>query len=222
MDQSIVKPLSVFDSYLLGQPNKKREPNVVYVTDLTKGCMLQAYLDIVEPKPYEVSALRIFEAGRAIEDLWVRVLEKSPGFSVVNTQLMARWNAPWGSIHGRVDALVQHSGGSLVVHEVKSIKSLAFMNGRPKPEHEAQCQFYLGALNVEFGQIDYISKENLLQGLGQVEQCYPLRRDPAAFAALVHRGEELAGYLARGECPPATVNWACNGYCNQKGARCSG
>ena len=137
----------------------------------------------------------------------------SLGYSLLGTQLTARWKAPWGSIHGRVDAVFQHSEGSIVIHEVKSIKSLMFMNGAAKLEHLNQIQFYLGCLNVEFGSIDYISKENLLHGLGVVEQCYQVRRDPAAFAYMVKRGEELAGYVTRGELPGALPGWSCNGYC---------
>ena len=211
--------MSIVDSYLSAQPGKPRLPGVYYVTDLTKGCLRQAYLDIVSPGKYGVETLRIFEAGRLIEDFWVNVLSKSPGYSLLGTQLVARWKASWGCIHGRVDALFQHSEGSIVVHEVKSIKSFAYMNGSAKPEHLQQIQFYLGSLNVEFGSVDYISKENLLQGLEVVEQCYQVRRDPAVFAFMVKRGEELAGYVGRGEVPAACPGWTC-GYCSHKGVEC--
>ena len=206
---------SIVDQYLSSQPGKKREKGVYYVTDLTKMCQKQAYLDIVSPGKFGVETLRIFEAGRLIEGFWVDVLSKTPGYYLLGTQLMARWRATWGSIHGRVDALFQHSEGSIVVHEVKSAKSLTYMNGVAKPEHVQQLQFYLGALNVEFGSVDYISKENLLQGLGVVEQCYQIRRDPAAFVYMVKRGEELAGYVSRGELPIACPGWQCD-YCLHK------
>ena len=208
--------MSIVDQYLGAQPGKPRLPGVYYVTDLTKSCMRQAYLDIVEPKQFDVSTLRIFEAGRLIEGFWVDVLSKTPGYYLLGTQLMARWRASWGSIHGRVDALFQHSEGSIVVHEVKSAKSLNYMNGSAKPEHVQQLQFYLGALNVEFGSVDYISKENLLQGLGVVEQCYQVRRDPAVFVYMVKRGEELAGYVSRSEVPATCSGWQCD-YCLHQG-----
>jgi CRISPR/Cas system-associated exonuclease Cas4 (RecB family) len=208
--------LSIVDQYLVSQPGKSRLPGVYYVTDLTKPCLRQAYLDVVSPGKFDVGTLRIFEAGRLIEGWWVDVLSKSPGFMVLGTQLMARWRGDWGAIHGRVDALVQHDGGALFVHEVKSIKSLAYMNGAAKPEHIQQIQFYLGCLNLEFGSVDYISKENLLQGLGVVEQCYQLRRDPAAFVYMVKRGEELAGYVDRVEVPEMSKGWQCD-YCLHRG-----
>lgn len=204
--------MSVYDNYLLSSPKRERVKGIYWVTDLCKLCMRQSYLDVVSPGKLGVETLRIFEAGRVIESHWVDVLSKSPGYSLLGTQLAARWKASWGSIHGRVDALFQHSEGSIVVHEVKSIKSLAYMNGVAKPDHIQQIQFYLGSLNVEFGSVDYISKENLLQGLDVVEQCYQVRRDPAAFAYMVKRGEELAGYIQRGEVPPCSQGWQC-GYC---------
>lgn len=37
---------SLFDDYLTSQPGKPREADVLYITDLTKPCLRQAYLDI--------------------------------------------------------------------------------------------------------------------------------------------------------------------------------
>ena len=55
--------MSIVDDYLMAQPNKPREKNVYYVTDLTKGCLRQAYLDIVSPGKYDISTLRILRQG---------------------------------------------------------------------------------------------------------------------------------------------------------------
>jgi CRISPR/Cas system-associated exonuclease Cas4 (RecB family) len=207
---------SLFDDYLLSRPGKLREPGVYYVTDLTKGCLRQAYLDIVEPREQPIETQRIFEAGRALERLWVeRVLPIR--FSVLAIQLPARYTCEGFSIHGRVDALCQHSDGSLVVHECKSAKSLFYTN-EPKLEHVQQIQFYLNTLNVEFGSIDYLDKGVLLQGSdrnggGQVDRCFTVQRDPVIFVTIITRCRELSQFVNAGTLPDAAKpDWYCN-YC---------
>ena len=212
MDQSIV------DEYLVSRPSKDRANGTIYVTDLVKPCLRQAYLDIKSPKQYDASTLRIFEAGRMIEDWWIALLKNTPGYSVLGQQLATRWPINGGSIHGRVDALCQHGDGALVVHEVKSAKSLAYMKGEAKPEHVAQLQFYLNVLNVEWGQVDYLDKSVMLQGGGdaaRVDQSFRVQRDPAAFAALVSRANLLLVALRADELPMWTQGWQCD-YCLHK------
>lgn len=212
--------MSIIDEYLVSRPSKDRANGIIYVTDLVKPCLRQAYLDIKSPKQFDASTLRIFEAGRMIEDWWLGVLRVTPGYSVLGQQLVARWPLKnGGSIHGRIDALVQVNDGALVVHEVKSAKSLAYMNGAAKPEHVAQLQFYLNVLNVEWGQIDYLDKSVLLQGGGdaaRVDQSFSVQRDPAAFAALVGRATLLLIALRADELPMWTQGWQCD-YCLHKG-----
>lgn len=149
-----------------------------------------------------------------IEDWWVGVLRESKSIVVLSQQLPVRWPLKNGSIHGRIDALVQVNDGPLTVREVKSIKTFAFMNGGAKTEHISQCNFYLCVLGLNFGYIDYISKENLLRGGGEVDQHYKVEADYEAFANMIKRGEELARYVERGEVPSESPSWSCNGYCN--------
>lgn len=212
MDQSIV------DEYLTSRPNKDRGNGTIYVTDLVKPCLRQAYLDIKAPKQHDASSLRIFEAGRMIEDWWVGILKDAPGISLMGQQLAARWMLEGGSVHGRVDALCQHNDGAIVVHEVKSAKSLAYMKGEAKPEHVAQLQFYLNVLNVEWGQVDYLDKSVLLQGGGdaaRVDMSFRIQRDPKIFAELVARANLLLAALRGGELPMWTQGWQCD-YCLHK------
>lgn len=215
---------SLFDDYLLAQPIRKRELNVYYVTDLCKQCLRQAYLDITQPAPQPVETLRIFEAGRVLEKLWVeKILPER--YEVISTQLPARYTCLEFSIHGRVDALCQHEGASLVVHECKTAKSL-FYTTEPKKEHVQQLQFYLNALNVEFGSIDYLDKSILLQGSdksggGQVDRCFTVKRDPSTFALLVSKCKELAKFINTDTLPDASSrDWFCD-YCQHKES-CSG
>ena len=154
---------SLIDEALQRRPSKTRPSGVLYVTDLTKSCQRKAYLDIKDPQKYSVETLRIFEAGNILEDYWIKLLEDTPGITVLNSQLPARYYGSGFSVHGRVDILTQISNGSLLVREVKTIKSFRYLN-EPKPEHVEQIQFYMNALGVELGQIDYIDKTALLSG----------------------------------------------------------
>jgi len=206
---------SLFDEYLLTQPDKPREVGIFWVTDLVKTCLRQSYLDIIDPQPKPIETLRIFEAGRAIERLWVdRVLPTH--FRILGTQLPARYHGDGFCIHGRIDALVQHNDGSLVVHEVKSAKSL-FYTSEPKTDHVKQLQFYLNVLNVEFGSVDYLDKTVLLQGGNRdrdaVDRCFTVQRDPAIFTATVSRARELVQFIKADTIPDASSrDWYCE-YC---------
>lgn len=205
----------IVDSYLAGLPEKKREAGVYYTTDLAKGCLRQAYYDIVSPKRFDASTLRIFEVGRMVEDLVVRALCEGAGYSVVGTQVQARWPIAGGSVHGRVDLLARDSAGREVLFEVKSIKNFYYLNG-PKPEHLAQINFYLNVLGLDCGELFYVSKEALLNGGsgGPVEKRFTVIRDPDAFSAVIRRGEALHAAVSGGVVPEPTPCFLCNGYCN--------
>lgn len=205
---------NMIDGYLGSQLGKKREPGVYYTTDVVKTCLRQAYLDIVSPKPFDVSTLRVFEVGRMVEDLVVRALSQGGGYSVLGTQVPARWPIPGGSIHGRVDVLAEDRVGARVVVEIKSIKNFYYLDG-PKESHCAQLNFYLNALEIDRGELFYVSKEALLGGGsgGPVEKRFPVRRDVAAFEALIRRGEALHLAVSGGAVPEATPCFLCDGYC---------
>ena len=212
---------SLFDDYLTSQPDKPREVGVFWVTDLVKPCLRQAYLDVVDPRPQLIETLRIFEAGRVLERLWVdQVLPTQ--FRVISTQLPARYYGEGFAVHGRVDALVQHGDRALVVHEVKSQRTAAWLR-EPKPEHVEQLQFYLAALGLDWGQIDYLDKTILLQGRdvkarpgegGAVDKSFQIQRDTQVFAELVRRGRFLAEAIKAGKPPAKAECWMCQGYCD--------
>lgn len=202
------------DRYLSNQPGKKREPGVYYTTDVVKPCLRQAYLDIVSPKRFGASTLRIFEMGRIIEELVVRALSQGGGYSVLGTQVQARWPLSGGSVHGRVDVLAEDRVGARVVVEIKSIKNFNYLDAA-KESHRCQLNFYLCALGIDQGELFYVSKEAMLSGGagGPVEKRFRVQRDVAAFEALIARGEALHAAVSHGVTPEATPDWSCNGYC---------
>jgi hypothetical protein len=95
---------------------------------------------------------------------------------VVSVQLPVCCEVEGFRVHGRIDALVHHGGGSVVVHEVKSVGSLRYV-GEPVPGHLEQLQFYLGVLGVENGRLDYVERSILSTGMVEgVDVSFPVKR----------------------------------------------
>lgn len=207
--------MSLVDKYLESRPGKKRPRGVLYVTDLTKPCIRNAFFSITNPQPYPVNTLRIFESGNVLEDWWVSVLDKSKTINVLDTQTACYYKDDVLDIHGRLDILCHHSRGRVIGHEVKTIKSAKYVasNGA-KPEHIKQLQFYINVLGLDVGQVDYIDKYVMLNGaeeLDQVDHCFRQERDASLFAAMITRGRELMKCLDSGSAP-AEKGWLCD-YC---------
>jgi len=216
MDES--KGNSLIDGYLqrLEEDGKTREKGILFVTDLVKPCLRNVYHNITVDTPPNVESLRIFASGNLIEDFWVQgILKNNKEIKLLNTQLPTRYIDPDKGIevHGRIDALCQINNKELCVREVKSIKNFYYLNG-PKQDHYQQIQFYLGCLGIENGSIDYLSKENLLQGLDIIDRCFPVRRDPEVFEYMIKRAEELTTLVASNEIPPACQCWSCWKWCD--------
>lgn len=208
--------MSLVDTYLSSRPGKTRPKGVLYATDLTKSCIRNAYLSIVDPLDYPVNTLRIFESGNMIESWWVdNVLSNNRDITVFGTQVPCYYMDDVVNIHGRLDALCQHRNGRIVGHEVKSIKSAYYVaQSGAKDEHVQQLQFYLNVLGVDLGQVDYLDKDVMLNGAEEadrVDYCFPQQRNPVVFAEMIVKARRLMKCLFDGEAP-AEKGWLCD-YC---------
>jgi len=206
--------MSLVNDYLESRPSKTRPKKTLYVTDLTKSCLRAAMLDIIDPQEYHVDTLKIFESGNMIEDWWVqKVLKNKPGVEVLGDQVQAYYQLDDWIIHGRVDALCLHIGEGVRVHEVKSIKNATYVrSGGAKPEHLAQIQFYLNALGIDNGFVDYLCKDTMLNGGSEsVDVAFPVKRNVMEFAALLDRARELREAVLCGSAR-CESGWLC-GYC---------
>ena len=209
------KEVNLLDRYFSQKPERTRISGILYVTDITKSCMLCAYLDIIAPIILTVDKRRLFESSSIIEAFWIDALRSLPDTRVLSTQVPACYQKDTLRIHGRIDALVQHKVGALVVHEVKSTKSLYYVK-EPIVEHIDQLQFYLNALGLENGRPDYVDKTVFLSGQGdRVDLSFPVRRDPRTFEGLIHRAIVLESYITAEECPPPEKCWLCR-YCGHQ------
>jgi hypothetical protein len=205
---------SIIDDSLRRRPSKPRPNDVLYVTDLTKPCQRKAYMDIKDPQMYSVETLRIFETGNILEDYWIKLLEDTQDITVLGSQLPARYYGSGYSVHGRVDILTQNNNGVMTVREVKTIKSFRYLK-EPKPEHVEQIQFYMNALGVELGQIDYIDKSALLSGGTSgvsVDRSFTVVRNPEVYRDLLSRASSLHKSLCEESLPESRKGWLCD-YC---------
>ena len=206
---------SLIDEHLLNKrkQRKTRPQNTLYVTDLTKPCQQAAYHNILHPREYQVETLRIFEAGNLLEDYWTNILNKRANIQVLGTQIPAYYKNHNHEIHGRLDILCQHNNAAIVGHEVKSAKTASWLQA-PKEDHTAQIQFYINALAIDFGQVDYLDKKALLDGKTRIDTTFTVERDHAAFAKLISTANRLHTAWQTHTPPKANPN-AWNGkYCD--------
>ena len=209
--------MSLVDAYLRSRQHIKkiRPRGTLYVTDLVKPCLLQAYYSITQPREYPVEKLRIFEAGNVLEDFWAQILSDNLGVRVLGTQVPAYYVTDDLEIHGRVDVLAQHDNEAIVAHEVKSAKSAHWME-TPRDGHVEQLQFYLNVLDINQGQVDYLDKEAFVQGENPIDKSFQITRNPTIFYTLISRAGTLSLSLKNGV-PPLGNREAWNGrvceYC---------
>ena len=79
--------MSIIDEYLKWKEQDRRiqPPNILYVTQLTKPCLQQAWLGIHHDREHAIETLRIFDAGNVLEDHWVDILRSSPHTTTSNS-----------------------------------------------------------------------------------------------------------------------------------------
>lgn len=212
-----VKSNSLIDDYLQRQEeNKKiREVGVYFVTELVKECQLNAYYNIKEEILSTKKMLRIFNSGNILEDFWIQnVLCNTPGVQVIATQLPARYTCPEFSIHGRVDALCIEND-KLVVRECKTAKTCSWMR-EAKWDHYQQLNFYLCALGIDSGVVDYIDKSILLLGEDQKNPSLPpdthykITRNMFHFTDMIATAKALHQCVTTDTPPDPTPCWMCN------------
>ncbi len=198
---------------------KVRPPKTLYVTDIVKPCLRQAYFNIIIDKPYPLESLRIFEAGNILENYWISILEKSE--KILARQLPAYVNLGDWAVHGRIDILTQRANEKVLIHEVKSAKKFY---GSAQNEHLDQLQFYLNATGIYYGCVDYLDKTALMTGDAQIDTSIEVTKNQDDFLRITAKAGELINFLESSELPPSnSTAWKgriCD-YCQFR-AECSG
>lgn len=195
--------MSLIDDYLRGRQRKSRKKppaGLVYVTSIVKQCQRQAYFDIVQPVTPSIERLRMFEAGNILEDYLLKVFNEVKEITVLGTQLPTYYYGDGFTVHGRLDILAQHKNSVIVCHEVKSTQNVPFKGAWS--DHVEQLQFYLGALGLCRGQIDYLDRRALVMGEYVIDTSYEVVLDKLVFDGLVGRAQVFSGMLRTGTVPP--------------------
>ncbi len=206
---------SLVDQYLAAkeQNRKVRAPGVYYVTELCGPCIRDTVYGLILDYPADMESRRIFESGNMIEDWWLGVVAKTPGYTIIGRQLAARHaedvDGDHCEIHGRIDALVQHPDTEIVIHEVKSQYSNLALHGNPKDEHAFQAGFYSAKTGVTGLSIDYLDKDAMLGGSRPVDLSFRVKADPGVLPELVARMRTVHGFIKARRLPPMTQCWKC-------------
>ena len=135
------------------------------------GCMRKTWYSYKYPKKLQPELLKIFEMGNMVHDFVVKVLEseKNKDVQLLQSEFPLKIEQPDFLISGRVDdlVLVKASGKTIVV-EVKSTKSIDFVNEAAE-SHLIQLQLYMHATGIHNGIVLYIDKGNLQSKQFEVE-----------------------------------------------------
>ena len=195
--------MSFIDRYLQNRRRKTRKKppaGSIYVTSIVKQCQRQAYFDLKRRITPSIDKLRMFEAGNILEDYLLKVYNEVEEIEVLGTQLPTYFYGDGFTVHGRLDILAQHQNSAIICHEVKSTQNVPYR--APWPDHIEQLQFYLGALGLRWGQIDYLDRRALVMGKYKIDTSYDVTFDRALFGNLVQRAQEFSQTIADSIVPP--------------------
>jgi len=127
------------------------------------SCLRGMYLERLGEKPeeeFDDRKLRVFHCGKLFED-WVVGLVKKQEIYKVETQV--RIENKEINVSGYADMVVSNKEGA-IVYEVKSKHSQGFKYLYPtngQEQHRKQLWAYLYCLNIEKGNLLYLSKDDL-------------------------------------------------------------
>ncbi|MHA1971538.1 MAG: CRISPR-associated protein Cas4 [Candidatus Hodarchaeales archaeon] len=191
----------------------KPRNNILWVTDITSPCLRAVYYERKQKTPSTVQKLRVFNAGRVLEDWWINLLERRQDTEIIATEMPCRHINPFYRIHGRADVVTQRNQGELEVHEIKTIKCFGSFLTEPKPEHVNQLQFYLNTLGIETGYIDYINKQTFINGYNTIDKRFQIKQNKRTYKRLLKRAHNLFGCLLADTPPKPEPCWKCKRNC---------
>jgi len=200
----------------IAREHKPKQVGRYYPSEIGK-CLRKTWYSYKYPKEVEPELLKIFEVGNIMHGFVVEVLrsEKNKDVQLLSYEFPFKIDLEDFVISGRVDdlLLVKTSGKNVLV-EVKSTKSLEFIN-KPSKEHEMQLQFYMHATGVHDGVVLYVDKNNLQSKLFEV------KFNEEEGEEIVKRFRGLHACLKSNELPLpeakqfSDMNWMCR-YCEYK------
>ncbi|MBD3407480.1 MAG: Dna2/Cas4 domain-containing protein [Candidatus Lokiarchaeota archaeon] len=176
-------------------------------------CMRKQWYEIKINRPQPNDTLRIFKVGNLLHDYVTELLKRHEDVEYVEDEKPIKILVePEGFvIHGTYDDLVHLKDGTRILVDEKSCKNLFYI-AEPKKEHVMQLMLYMRVLEVEHGQICYISKNKF-----QMKN-FPVKFDEKLYKEVLARAKKLHLFLDENELPPAeakqskSTEWLCE-YC---------
>lgn len=150
--------------------SRPKSPGRYYPSEIG-SCLRKVWYSYKYPQQIQPELLKIFEVGNMLHGFVVEVLksEKNEEVQLLQSEFPLKIEAKDFTISGRVDDLILvKTSGKTIVIEVKSTKSLAYVN-QANQAHEMQLQLYMHATGIHNGIILYIDKSNLQSKQFEIE-----------------------------------------------------
>jgi CRISPR/Cas system-associated exonuclease Cas4 (RecB family) len=206
----------IIDQHLANKPQHARHPHTYYPSSAST-CLRKQYYNQKHPTEHEPKTLRIFEAGNIIHDWITRVLTASPLVELLCEERSFTLTIPdtEAVIHGRLDNMIRLKGEEEdIIVDVKSTKTLDFVQDEPQPDHVNQVMLYLKAFRVKKGAILYVEKNTL------ATKTHEFEFDSAVYDKLIDSVKRLDNMILEDVLPPKTTDqsqkWKCR-FCSYTG-----
>jgi CRISPR/Cas system-associated exonuclease Cas4 (RecB family) len=151
-----------------------------------------------------------------VEKRWIESLRESREVTILSIGAPCRHVNQYFEIHGKADLIAQHALGTVVLYEVKATKGKTLTRDDPYCNHADQLQFYLNAMGIEQGIINYIDCDEFKRSGRLIDRRYPLNRDEKPYLDLLNRSHDLFEALDTDTIPPKKRCWKCSGFCSYK------
>jgi len=199
----------MIDNYLFRESHPKQVGR--YYPSEIGTCMRKIWYSYRFPQKVQPSLLKIFELGNILHDFVVKVLQsdKNPHVELLHSELPIKLEVEDFLISGRVDdLLLLKADGRQVLVEVKSCKSISFIN-EAQSHHVIQLQFYMHSTGVHNGVLLYIDKSTL------ESKVFTIPYNPVTASSIILRFKNLHTALVQDTLPNAEAKsdmhhaWMC-------------
>lgn len=151
----------MIDAYLKREKREKQHGR--YYPSEIGSCLRKVWYSYKFPVETEPDQMKVFEMGNIIHEFIAKVFksDKNPHVELIKEEFPFRHEVDDFTISGRIDDLILlKADGSQLLVEVKSTKSIAYVN-EASPPHLAQLQLYMHILGVHDGVVLYVDKGTL-------------------------------------------------------------
>lgn len=167
----------------------KNEKGKYYVSELVVGCLKKSYLSKIEPAKITRTQLRYFSIGTIFHNFIEEL------FKDFDSEVKFEKKFDDFLVKGRIDLMNKE-----YIVEIKTCSKVVL---RPREEHLAQLNFYLGMAERKKGMLVYINKNNF-----EIYQ-FEFSFNKLKFQENILFFKKLHGYLEKKEIPQTKPIFSC-------------